>query len=60
MDDVAACAEVEAQARDKLEQVAGKIHELQRIEGALQRLVHLCEAREPTTECPILEELDQG
>ncbi len=60
VDEVAACGPVEAQAREKLEQVAGKIEELRRIETALQRLVVACEAREPTGECPILEELDQA
>ena len=60
VDDVAACGLVEAQAREKLEQVGGKIEELRRMETALQRLVEACEAREPTSTCPILEELDQG
>lgn len=60
VDEAAACGPVEAQAREKLAQVAGKIEELRRMEAALQRLVHACEAREPTGECPILEELDHG
>jgi len=34
--------------------------ELQRIREALGRLVAACEAREPTSECPILEELEEG
>ena len=58
VDEVAACGPVEAQAREKLEQVHGKIEELRRMETALQRLVEACEAREPTGACPILEELD--
>ncbi len=58
VDEVAACGPVEAQAREKLEQVHGKIEELRRMETALQRLVEACEAREPTGGCPILEELD--
>ncbi len=58
VDEVAACGPVEAQAREKLQQVAGKIEALRRIETALQRLVEACEAREPTSDCPILEELD--
>ncbi len=56
----AGCGSVEAQAREKLEQVAGKIGELRRIQSALRRLVRACEAREPTGECPILEELEEG
>lgn len=60
VDEVAACGPVEAQAREKLEQVAEKITELRRIQSALRRLVRACEAREPTGECPILEELQEG
>ena len=60
VDEIAACGPVEAQAREKLEQVAGKIAELRRIQSALRRLVRACEAREPTGECPILEELEEG
>ena len=41
----------------QLEQIAEKISELKRIEAALKRLVANCEAGEPTSECPILEEL---
>ena len=58
VDEVAACGPVEAQAREKLEQVAGKIEALRLMETALHRLVEACEAREPTGACPILEELD--
>ena len=60
VDEVAACGPVEAQAREKLGQVAGKIEELRRMEAALQRLVEACESREPTGVCPILEELDHS
>ncbi len=58
VDEVAACGPVEAQAREKLEQVNSKIEELRRMETALQRLVEACERRKPTGACPILEELD--
>ena len=60
VDEVAACGPVEAQAREKLEQVAGKIEALRLMESALQSLVEACEAREPTGVCPILEELDHA
>ncbi len=60
VDEVAACGPVEAQAREKLEQVAGKIEVLRGMETALQRLVEACEAREPTGACPVLEELNQA
>ena len=59
VDEVAACGPVEAQAREKLEQVAGKIEELRRLEMALKRLVRACQAREPTSDCPILGELEE-
>ena len=60
MDEVAACGPVEAQAREKLEQAAGKIEVLRGMDTALQRLVEACEAREPAGMCPILEELDHS
>lgn len=59
VDEVAACGAVEAQAREKLDQVAAKIDELRRMQAALSRLVEKCEAREPTSECPILEALEE-
>ena len=59
VDEVAACATVERQARDKLAQVSGKIRELRRIERALESLVKACQAREPTSDCPILEEFEE-
>ncbi len=42
VDEVAACGPVEAQAREKLEQVAGKIEALRLMESALHRLVEAC------------------
>ncbi|MCH7992461.1 MAG: MerR family DNA-binding protein [Gemmatimonadetes bacterium] len=59
VDEVAACATVEGQTRDKLAQVSGKIEELRRIEVALESLVKACQAREPTSDCPILEEFEE-
>ncbi len=60
VDEVAACGTVEARAQEKLVEVAGKIAELRSIEAALVRLVAACEAREPTSDCPILEEFEQA
>lgn len=59
VDEVSACGTVEVRARAKLEQVEAKIGDLQRIAYALRRLVDKCQAREPTSECPILEELEK-
>ena len=58
IDEVSACETVEARARAKLVTGAGKIDDLRRIGEALARLVQRCEARQPTSECPILEELE--
>lgn len=53
-----ACAEVEARARAKIAVVDRKIAELQRMRSTLERLAAACEAHEPTSECPILEALE--
>ena len=60
VDDVSACSAVEARAREKLANVEDKIGDLRRIGDALTRLVERCDAREPTSDCPILEELEDG
>ncbi len=59
VDEVAACGTVEARARAKLTKVAQKLTELRRMKRALERLVDACRAREPTSDCPILEELEE-
>ena len=59
VDEVAACGTVEARAREKLSRVAEKLTELRRMKRALERLVEACLAREPTSDCPILEELEE-
>lgn len=56
-EDEAACEAVEARARRKLADVESKIEDLTRIGNALDRLIEKCKARQPTGECPILEEL---
>lgn len=58
IDEVSACSAVEARARAKLVTVEEKIDDLRRIGDALGRLVEKCEARQPTSDCPILEELE--
>ncbi len=59
VDEVSACSTVEVRAREKLKQVEAKISDLRRISSALHRLVEKCQAREPTSDCPILEELEE-
>lgn len=53
-----ACATVEARAREKIAVVDRKIGELERMKRTLERLTAACERREPTSECPILEVLE--
>lgn len=60
VENTSACDAVEARARDKLAAVEAKIEDLQRMGSALGRLVVKCEEREPTGDCPILEELEDG
>lgn len=60
VDEVEACHTVEARAREKLESVEAKLRELSRLREVLRGLVHACETREPTVECPILEVLEQA
>ena len=59
VDEVSACGTVETRAREKLDQVETKIADLRRMGDALSRLVDKCQAREPTSDCPILEELEE-
>lgn len=59
VDEVAACGAVEARAREKLKSVGRKLDELGQMKRALERLVAACQAREPTSDCPILEELEE-
>lgn len=57
---LSACGAVEARAREKVAVVERKIDELQRMKDTLERLAAACQAREPTSECPILETLEQA
>jgi MerR family transcriptional regulator, copper efflux regulator len=59
VDEVSACGTVEIRAREKLEQVELKIADLRRMGASLNRLVDKCQAREPTSDCPILERLEE-
>lgn len=56
---VSACATVEARAREKVALVERKISELERMKLTLEELAAACAAREPTSECPILEALEE-
>ncbi|MBI2807804.1 MAG: MerR family DNA-binding protein [Planctomycetes bacterium] len=53
------CAEVRSRAKAKIADVEEKIQALQRIKNALVQLTAVCRGRGPTSECPILDALDQ-
>lgn len=53
-----ACGAVERKARRKIAIVEQRIRDLRRIAGTLERLAAECEARRPTSDCPILEVLE--
>ncbi len=55
----AACGPVERKTRAKIELVDQKIRELEGMKTALERVIAACEAKEPTGECPLLEELEE-
>lgn len=54
-----ACGEVRRRAKVKIAVVQQKLRELERLKGALERLVEACRRRAPTAECPILEALEE-
>lgn len=51
------CTQVEATTREKLGHVRGRLRELRRMERVLVSLLHDCELRQPTDECPVLASL---
>jgi MerR family copper efflux transcriptional regulator len=53
------CVDVRSMALGKIKNVAEKIAELQRIKGVLDRLAQACSGEGPTSECPILDMLDE-
>lgn len=54
-----ACGEVSQRARGKLAMVRQKQRKLERLEESLTRLIKACRGRAPTTECPILEAMEE-
>ncbi|MCK5620315.1 MAG: MerR family DNA-binding protein, partial [Candidatus Krumholzibacteria bacterium] len=55
VDPVGSCAEIRTIAESKITDIDERVRALQRIRRSLHKLVTACEAREPTSECPILE-----
>ena len=53
------CADVRELAKAKMADVEAKMLELARIQAALTDLVRTCRGKGPTSECPILDSLDE-
>ncbi|MCZ6807978.1 MAG: MerR family DNA-binding protein [Deltaproteobacteria bacterium] len=52
-------SDVRKRARDKITDIEDKIARLERMRAALKRVASKCKGRGPTSECPILEELER-
>jgi MerR family mercuric resistance operon transcriptional regulator len=59
VDPVSSCGEIKTIAESKITGIDERIRTLQRIRRTLRKLVAACEAREPTSDCPILESIDK-
>jgi MerR family mercuric resistance operon transcriptional regulator len=57
VDPVKSCANVKSIAEDKIADIDERVRTLQRMRKSLRKLVRACDAREATSECPILESL---
>lgn len=53
------CADVRAFARAKVRDIEARVAELERMGRALDRLARRCTGEGPTSECPVLDELDE-
>jgi MerR family mercuric resistance operon transcriptional regulator len=58
--DQAACVDVRQRAEAKLDEVAAKIADLERIRGALRTLIEACPGEGPVRQCSILEAIGDG
>jgi MerR family mercuric resistance operon transcriptional regulator len=59
VDPHSSCADVRRRASDKIADIEGRIASLERMREALESLARKCRGRGPTSDCPILEELDR-
>jgi len=59
VDPYATCGDVKARALAKIDDIEDKIQALQRMKVALESLMAACDGMSPTSECPILESLDE-
>jgi len=53
-------SDVRKRAREKITDIEDKIAQLEHMRAALKRVASKCKGRGPTSECPILEELERG
>ncbi len=53
------CAEVKAQAAEKIADVKQKISDLKKIDRALNKLMNTCRGSGPIDDCPILKHLER-
>ena len=60
IDAESSCDDVREQAETKIADIERKIADLQRIHEVLCQLAAACRVKDPTSECPILEALDQA
>jgi MerR family transcriptional regulator, copper efflux regulator len=59
VDPKSTCEDVRRRARGKLTKIEERIASLGRMKAALVRLERQCRGKGPTSDCPILEELDR-
>lgn len=59
VDPTSTCDDVRQRARAKVADIEARIASLERMKAALSRLARTCQGTGPTSECPILEELDR-
>ena len=59
VDPIESCAHVKTIAQDKIADIEQRIRMLQRMRSTLRKLVTACQAREATSDCPILDSLDK-
>ena len=54
------CADVRELARAKIVEVEARLNDLQRIREALEALAHACRGKGPTSDCPILDAMEES
>lgn len=59
VDPATTCADVRVLARTKIDDIEQKLAELQKMKNVLERLARTCRGKGPTSECPILDMLDE-